>query len=309
MIVGFDTNDDAAVYRINDEQAIVQTVDFITPMFNDPFIFGQVAAANSLSDVYAMGGKPLTVLNLVCFDGCNFSKDVLKQILAGGLDKIRESGALLIGGHTIDDLEMKYGLSVTGMINPGKVLKNNTGKIGNKIILTKPLGAGILTTALKAEMITEPELKEAIFYMTMLNKTASEIALNFSITGMTDVTGFGLIGHLGEMVNDRTAIKLFSDKILLMQHTREMAEMGMIPGGSYRNRDYFKQIVDYTGFSQNEADDIYYYDTQTSGGLLIAVDDGDSANLISALHAAGLTASVVIGEIVERKTEHKIYLN
>lgn len=287
----------------------MQTVDFITPMFNDPFIFGQVAAANSLSDVYAMGGKPLTVLNLVCFDGCNFSTEILKQILAGGLSKIRESGAHLVGGHTIDDLEMKYGLSVTGTVHPDKVLKNNGGQIGDKIILTKPLGAGILTTALKAEMIEESELAEAIHYMTMLNKTGCETALNFAVNGMTDVTGFGLIGHLCEMTTEQTAIRLFTRQIPLMSKVAEMANFGMIPGGSHRNRDYFKEVVDYTDFAMEEDQDIYFYDTQTSGGLLIAVEAASADSLLKALHNAGLTASVVIAEISEKVSPYKILLN
>lgn len=307
--MGFDTSDDAAVYRLNEEQALVQTVDFITPMFNDPFIFGQVAAANSLSDVYAMGGKPLTVLNLVCFDGCNFSTEILKKILAGGLSKIQESGALLVGGHTIDDLEMKYGLSVTGTVHPDKVLKNNGGKIGDKIILTKPLGAGILTTALKAEMLAESELTEAIHYMTMLNKTGCETALNFPVHGMTDVTGFGLIGHLCEMTTEQTTIRLFSKQVPLMPKVEEMANMGMIPGGSYRNRDYFKAVVDYTDFALAADQDIFFYDTQTSGGLLIAVEQSSADLLLKALHMAGLTDSAIIAEIIEKKPPYKISLN
>jgi len=287
----------------------VQTVDFITPMFNDPFTFGQVAAANSLSDVYAMGGKPLTVLNLVCFDGCNFSTEILKQILAGGLSKIKESGALLVGGHTIDDLEMKYGLSVTGTVHPDRVLKNNGGQIGDKIILTKPLGAGILTTALKAEMIEESELTEAIHYMTMLNKTGCETAINFAVNGMTDVTGFGLIGHLCEMTTEQTSIRLFTRQVPLMAKVAEMANFGMIPGGSYRNRDYFKEVVDYTDFAMEEDQDIYFYDTQTSGGLLIAVEAASADSLLKALHNAGLTASAVIAEISEKDSPFKILLN
>ena len=216
-LVDFKTNDDSSVYKISDDIAMVQTVDFITPVVNDPYKFGQIAAANSLSDIFAMGAKVHTALNIVAYDNCHITKEMLHEILQGGLDKVKESGGVILGGHTIEDLEMKYGLSVTGIVHPKKFVRNNSIKSGDKIILTKPIGLGVITTGIKADMAPQSAIDKAAFHMSFLNKIASEIAIEIGVNAMTDVTGFGLLGHLYEMTNNSASVHLELNSIPIIE--------------------------------------------------------------------------------------------
>lgn len=278
LIVGLDTSDDAAVYKINDEQAIIQTLDFFTPVVDDPYMFGQIAAANSLSDVYAMGGKPLTALNIVCFPS-NHDMDVLTEIMRGGADKVREAGALLVGGHTVDDEVPKYGLSVIGMVHPSKVLANNGAKPGDVLILTKPIGTGILNTAIKAELLDENDIDELSRIMALLNKTAAEGMETVEVNGCTDITGFGLAGHIIEMSKaSHVTIEIEVSKVITFPKVIEHARMGIVPGGTYRNRDYLVGNMTIDENLEPVYQDIIF-DPQTSGGLLVSLK-ADQAELL-----------------------------
>jgi len=292
-------NDDSGVYKISDEIAIVQTVDFITPVVDDPYIYGQIAAANSLSDIYAMGAQVNTVLNIVAYDSCNITKDMLHEILRGGMDKVKESGGVVLGGHTIEDIEMKYGLSVTGTVHPDKILRNNKTKPGDKIILTKPLGMGVITTSLKADEASKNAIEKAIFHMTSLNKTASELAVEIGVNAMTDVTGFGLLGHLFEMLNNKTSVKLDFNSIPFIEEAFELAELGFFPGGSIRNERYFQKHVKILKNSIPEHKITLMFDAQTSGGLLISVPSEKAQNLLDKIKLAGIEWAVIIGEVVD----------
>ncbi len=303
--MGLDTSDDAAVYQLNDEMALIQTLDFFTPVVDDPYTFGQIAAANALSDVYAMGGKPTVAMNIVCFPNC-LDPSMLKDILLGGADKVKESGALLVGGHSVEDEEPKYGLSVSGMVHPAKVLANNTAKPGDILILTKPLGLGILNTAIKAEMATEVQYRRAVDAMTTLNKYAVEALEAVDIHACTDITGFGLIGHGKELAEGSgVSVELFSDRIPVIEGAEELAKMGIIPGGMYANRKYMENSVE--NHSKNQAMVDIMYDPQTSGGLLIAIDPEDREKALKALETMGRSAFGEVGRVVERK-EKTIYI-
>jgi len=270
LIIGLDTSDDAAVYRLNNEQAIIQTLDFFTPMVDDPYLFGQVAAANSLSDVYAMGGTPILALNIVCFPNC-LSPDVLQEILRGGSEKVMEAGASTVGGHSVEDDEPKYGLSVTGLVNPGKVWANQGAKPGDVLILTKPLGSGILSTAIKADLISPEIIERAINWMRLLNKYAAEPAQKRNISAATDITGFGFIGHAIEMIqNSSVDLKIMAKALPVMEGAKDMAEMGIIPAGAYRNKTHVQGLVQYHEQIPLWLQDIAS-DPQTSGGLLISL--------------------------------------
>jgi len=300
-IVAFDTSDDAGAYQISDEIVIIQTVDFITPVVNDPYKFGQIAAANSLSDVFAMGARVHTALNIVAYDSCNITKEMLHEMLRGGLDKVKEAGGVILGGHTIEDLEMKYGLSVTGIVHPDKILRNNTIQPGDKIILTKPLGLGVITTGIKADMTPQSAIEEATFQMSFLNKTASEIAVEIGVNAMTDVTGFGLLGHLYEMTNDTVSVHLELNSIPIIEEAFELAETGLFPGGSFRNERYFKPHVSLKCKSYTQHHLMLLYDAQTSGGLLISVPGDKADKLLDKLKLAGLEWSSIIGEVSDGK--------
>jgi selenide, water dikinase len=295
-------NDDAGVFQITDEIAIVQTVDFITPVVDDPYIFGQIAAANSLSDIYAMGAEVSTALNIVAYDSCNVSKKMLNEILRGGSDKVREAGGVILGGHTIEDVEMKFGLSVTGMVHPKKILRNNTTKIGDKIILTKPIGLGVITTSIKANEAPKSAIEKAIFHMSFLNKTASELAIKFGANALTDVTGFGLLGHLYEMTNSKISVQLEFAKIPIIEEAFELAEDGFFPGGSFRNERYF---MPFTKIDNSIAafKRTLLFDAQTSGGLLISVPQENAKKLLDSLRLAGIEFAEIIGEVVSSKKE------
>ena len=298
MLVGLETSDDAGVYRLNDEMALVQTVDFFTPIVDDPFTFGQVAAANALSDVYAMGGTPLTAMNLVAFPIQTLSSSILKEILRGGLSKIDEAGVALVGGHTIEDQEIKYGLSVTGIVHPDKILSNAKALAGDKLVLTKPLGTGIISTALKAEMASEKAVKEMVESMIALNQKASERMKTFGAHACTDITGFGFIGHVLEMVTaSRIGMVIDSKKIPLLSGVMEYAGLGLIPGGTYSNRRFYSCRVEVDSSVSNLLMDILY-DPQTSGGLLISLPPGQAGALVEALEKEDGVHSSIIGEVV-----------
>jgi len=300
LIVGIETSDDAAVYKLNDETAIIQTLDFFTPVVDDPYTFGQIAAANSLSDVYAMGGKPTVALNIVCFPSC-LSIDILGEILKGGADKVIEAGAVVIGGHTVDDNEPKYGLSVMGVVHPDKVLKNYGAKIGDVLIITKPLGTGIINTAIKGEIASEQAYNEAVKVMSTLNKYAGEIIVNYDITACTDITGFGLMGHAYEMASaSQVTLKLFKDKIPYIESAKEYAQMGLVPAGSYNNRNYIEGKYEFNDTPEWMKDILF--DPQTSGGLIITCSREESEKLMSELSRLELPSSI-IGEAMERQGE------
>lgn len=305
--MGFDTSDDAGVFKVNDELALVQTLDFITPVVDDPYLYGQIAAANSLSDIFAMGATVQTVLNMVAYDSCHLTKEMLSDILRGGLDKVKESGGIVLGGHTVEDLEMKYGLAVTGYVHPQKILRNNTIKPGDKIILTKPLGMGVISTAIKAEMASKSAIDTAAFHMAYLNKKAAEIALEVGVNAMTDVTGFGLIGHMYEMTNKMASIEVDTDEIAIIKEAFEYASFGLFPSGSYNNMEHFKTKIKIT--NKNISDDkvMLMYDAQTSGGLMISVPGNKADILLSKLKSAGMEwCSIIAG--VKDSTERKLYL-
>jgi len=297
--VGLDTSDDAAVYQLNEEMALIQTLDFFTPVVDDPYTYGQVAAANALSDVYAMGGKPIVAMNIVCFPNC-LDPSVLKDILLGGADKVKESGALLVGGHSVEDDEPKYGLSVSGMVHPSKVLANNTARPGDILILTKPLGLGILNTAIKAEMTTDAQYRDAVDTMITLNKYAMEALEEIEIHACTDITGFGIIGHGKELAEGSgVSVEFFSEQIPVIDGAEDLAKMGIIPGGMYTNRKYMEHAVE--NHCENEAMLDIMYDPQTSGGLLISIPEEQRDKALAALEKMGKTPFAEVGRVIEKK--------
>jgi len=299
--------EDAGVYKLSEELAIVQTVDFFTPIVDDPYAFGQIAAANALSDVYAMGGKPLTAMNIVCFPVNNMDMSVLNSILAGGLDKMREAGVTLVGGHSIDDKELKYGLAVTGTIHPLKVILNTGAKAGDKLILTKPLGVGIINTALKGGMADESTVAKAIDCMSALNKKAAELMLTVEVHACTDITGFGFLGHACEMVDGSDiGMVMNSRAVPFFPEAMELASMGMVPGGTQRNRDYRMSMIEIADGVSDYLLDILF-DPQTSGGLLIAVAESDAESLVNKMHEDDITDAKIIGRVVA-KPKGKIVL-
>jgi selenide,water dikinase len=303
VIVGMDTGDDAGVYRISDSEALIQTVDFITPVVDDPFTFGRIAACNSLSDVYAMGGRPITALNIVCFPTKKFTLDILQEIIRGGLDAMEEAETQLVGGHSVDDPELKYGLSVTGVVRTDRVVRNNALRHGDAVILTKPLGTGVIATAVKAGVADGAVMGPFIGSMAALNKYASEIMMKHGVHACTDVTGFGLIGHLGEMLGDKTMeIVVDSRSLPVLPGAREAARNGFIPGGMYRNREFIGGICSPDSSVPQDLLDICH-DPQTSGGLLIAVDGKSAAELIAGLHAGGVAAAAIIASVAESQSQ------
>ncbi len=302
MIVGSDTSDDAAVYKINEETALVQTLDFFTPVVDDPYVYGQIAAANSLSDVYAMGGQPLTAMNIVCFSDC-LELEVLEQILKGGADKTAEAGALLVGGHSVKDNEPKYGLSVTGTVHPEKVLTNNTARVGDYLILTKPLGLGVLNTAIKADAASKEQYDMAVETMITLNKYAIESLEGLNISSCTDITGFGFLGHAYEIAKgSKVSLEVYSDKVPLIKGAVEFANMGMIPMGAYSNKSYIEDYIQ-VGANVEEAIEDLLYDPQTSGGLLLAIHEDDVEKALERLSTGIDTQFAVVGKVINKKDE------
>lgn len=298
IIVGTETSDDAGVFRLRPDLAIVNTVDFFTPIVDDPYVFGQVAATNALSDVYAMGAEPTTALNIVCFPRGKMDIQVLGEILKGGGEKVREAGAVVIGGHSIIDEEIKYGMAITGVVHPDRVIRNVGIKDGDALILTKPLGTGIITTALKNGKAPQESIEKAISSMITLNKTASIIMRNYPVHACSDITGYGLLGHALEMTSggDITLI-LESTKLPLINATSDLAEAGYLTGGSKRNREYLngKMAVD-PSIQQGLVETAL--DPQTSGGLLIALPEKDAGKLVKELRANGVESASTIGYAV-----------
>lgn len=295
ILVGRETSDDAGVYRLDAETALVQTIDFITPVVNDPYDFGRIAAANALSDVYAMGGRPLTAMNVVCFPVKTMDKAILREILRGGLEKIHEAGAVLVGGHSIEDPEIKYGLSVTGLVHPERVLSNSGARTGDVFILTKPIGTGILATAIKAGLASDEAQGLAIETMATLNRRAAEIMEPYPVNSCTDVTGFGLLGHALEVAKaSKVSITLFSGKVPLLPQVLDAVRMGLVPGGSFANRSFCAGKVRSHGAIDPLLLDILA-DAQTSGGLLISLPEDRSVDLLTDLRSNGVPNAAVIG--------------
>ena len=291
LIVGIDTSDDAAVYKLNDEMATIQTLDFFTPIVDDPYTFGQIAAANSLSDVYAMGGKPIVALNIVCFPNC-LNMNILGEILRGGADKVLEAGAVIVGGHTVQDDEPKYGLSVTGIVHPDKVLKNYGSETGDILILTKPIGLGIINTAIKAKIASKEAYEKAVKVMAYINKYAGEIITHYNITSCTDITGFSLIGHAYEMAEpSKKTFRIFKDAIPFIKEAKEYASMGLIPAGCYENKRYLegKYLINNV---ESWMEDILF-DPQTSGGLLISCKEKDYIDILTRLEKLEVESAVI----------------
>ncbi len=307
VIVGLDRADDAGVYRVNDDLALIQTVDFFTPIVDDPYWFGQIAAANALSDVYAMGGVPKTAMNLVGFPLEQMDMSILREILQGGLDKMKEAGVVLVGGHSVEDPELKYGLSVTGFIHPKRILTKKNLKDGDQLILTKPLGTGIVNTAIKGGIASREVAESVTHLMARLNQKPAEIMSRYRVHACTDITGFGLLGHLAEMVLDSgCGIRLQGDQIPIIPEAREYAQMGFIPAGAYRNREFRAGMTEF-GLSVDRFLQDLLFDPQTSGGLLISVSEKDSADLLRELKTGGVHDAVIIGDVIS-PSEEKIFV-
>ena len=303
-MVGFDTSDDACVYRVTDQIAAIHTVDFFTPIVDDPFWFGQIAAANALSDVYAMGGRPAVAMNLLCVPNC-LSQETVRKILEGGHQKAVEAGCVIAGGHTIQDNEPKYGLCVTGYVHPDKVLRNVGARPGDALVLTKPIGTGVLTTAAKADLLEPEQYDRLVRSMAQLNAKAAEAMLQCrEIHACTDVTGFGLLGHADEMAaGSGVTIRIYSRRLPLLPGALELAEMGIIPAGAYRNRDYVMPRLS-VGENVPQARLDLISDPQTSGGLLIALPMEEAGALVDALRA-DCPDSAIIGTVLP-KTDHTL---
>lgn len=298
LIIGYEGSEDAGVYALSEEIALVESVDFITPIVDDPFIYGQIAVSNALSDIFAMGAVPKTALNLLMWDRDHLSKEMIGEILKGGASKLKEAKVTLLGGHSIVDREQKYGLSVSGVVHPKKIWRNHSAKVGDVVILTKALGSGILATALKLGKLAFSEDLDVVISMSKLNAKASEIANDFEIHACTDVTGFGLVGHLLEMCGEDKSLEIFTEKIPLFEGVQEWIAQGVIPNGSKENYHFLLQKVQNTlSFEQG----IAYFDTQTSGGLLLALPSNQANTLLDLLKKAGYERSAIIGEFVPKK--------
>ncbi|MGL4107969.1 selenide, water dikinase SelD [Clostridium sp. LP20] len=298
LLVGFDKKDDALVYKVSDDKVVIQTVDFFPPMVDDPYTFGQIAATNALSDVYAMGGDPAIAMNLLCFPSC-LDPSIMHEILAGGYSKVQEAGAIIAGGHTIADPTPKYGLCVTGFAHPSDILTNSNAKSGDVLVLTKPLGIGILNTATKAELLTLNEIHKVTKVMTELNKYAKESINGLSVNACTDITGFSLIGHGYEMASgSNKTIQFFSHEIPVLPKALEYAKMGIIPEGMYNNLDYLKDNFKASANVSQEIQDVLL-DPQTSGGLLLSMPEKDAKEYLSRMECYTPWARI-IGEVTDK---------
>lgn len=305
LLVGAVTGDDAAVWRLDNNRALVVTADFITPVVDDPRIWGQVAAANAVSDIYAMGGKPLLGLNLVGWNSSELPTDLLSEVLLGAQDIAEQAGFAIAGGHTVDDPEPKFGLAVVGEAHPEHLLTNAGLKVGQKLLLSKPLGVGVITTAIKNDGASTETAQAAMKSMVMLNDTASQIALKFGATGATDVTGFGLLGHLGRAVEEsKVGAQINTEEVLFLPETRELAEAGFIPGGSRRNLEWLNERLEKRDCDETEV--LLLADAQTSGGLLFGVDESKAQEALNELATSGHSASI-IGSVIDE--EGKIVLS
>jgi selenide,water dikinase len=301
-------SEDAGVYKLRDDLAIIQTVDFFTPIVDDPYTFGQIAVTNALGDVYAMGGKPLTAMNIVCFPVKKMDISILREILRGGLDKMREADVLLVGGHSVEDDELKYGLSVTGVIHPDKILFNRGGRVGDKLILTKPLGTGIVSTALKGGVAGESLVAKSTRCMTTLNKAAAELMQEMpDVHACTDITGFGFLGHACEMVdNSDVGMMIRASAVPIFPEIREFVEMGIVPGGLHRNRQYRAKMIEVDPACPDWIVDILF-DPQTAGGLLIALPELQAETLIKKMHSQGIIEAAIVGEVIS-ESKGKIFV-
>jgi selenide, water dikinase len=299
VLVGLETSDDAGVYLLTDDIALVQTADFFTPIVDDPFTFGQIAVVNALSDVYAMGGRPLTALNLVAFPIKTLSPSILREILRGGLSKLEEAGVALVGGHTVEDPEIKYGLSVTGIVHPDRILSNAKARPGDQLILTKPLGTGVISTALKGEMASDEAVQKMVECMLTLNRKASEWMQTLGAHACTDITGFGFIGHALEMAGaSRVGFVIRSNRIPILPKAFEYAAMGLMPGGAHSNRQFFACKVESDRTVSPVLVDLLY-DPQTSGGLLVSLPPVEAEKMVDALRRDGQADAAIVGEIIE----------
>lgn len=288
LLSSIGNNEDASVYQISENLALVQTLDFITPVVDSAYHFGAIAAANALSDIFAMGAEVINALNIVGFDNKNHNLELLGEILAGANDKVQEAYGIVVGGHTIESAEMFFGLSVTGKVHPKKFIANNTAQIGDVIILTKPLGVGILSTALKGGLLEKTHLNSMLESMLTLNLKASRLAVKFKASAMSDVTGFGLLGHLKEMLNPQISIRIFENSLPLLRGVREYFEMGLIPAGAYQNYEFMKKS--YPHLQENA---LLFCSPETSGGLLIALNEKNANALLKALQDEGINAAII----------------
>jgi selenide,water dikinase len=302
LLAGMEHSEDAGVYKLRDDLAIIQTVDFFTPIVDDPYTFGQIAVTNALSDVYAMGGKPLTAMNIVCFPIKKLDVSILRDILRGGLDKMREAGVLLVGGHSVEDDETKYGLAVTGVIHPDQVLMNRGARSGDKLILTKALGTGIVSTAAKAGAAPADLIAKSIAAMTTLNKGAAEIIMETpDVHACTDITGFGLLGHACEMIEDSdVGMHVFASAVPFFEGLQELAEMGILPEGLHRNRQFRMSRIEVSSDCPEWLVDILF-DPQTAGGLLLSVAPEQAAGLLDKFHRSGLKEAAIVGDVTSGK--------
>ena len=299
LIVGMEHGEDAGVYRLSEDLAIIQTVDFFTPIVDDPFTFGQIAAVNALSDVYAMGGRPLTAMNIICFPVRKMELSVLQQVLLGGLNKMQEAGVLLVGGHSVEDDELKYGLSVAGVIHPDRVLLNRGARAGDRLVLTKPLGTGIVSTAVKGGVADEDLQARSVACMTTLNREAAELIVQTpGIHACTDITGFGLVGHAAEMIeNSEVSIRIRTSDVPFFPGIRELVEGGIVPAGLYRNRNFRADMVDVAAGCPPWLVDILF-DPQTAGGLFVALAPERADELVRTMRSRGLGHAAVVGEVL-----------
>ncbi|MBI5795110.1 MAG: selenide, water dikinase SelD [Planctomycetes bacterium] len=301
VLVGPKTFADAGIYKISDDMATVSTLDFFTPVVNNPYDYGQIAAANALSDVYAMGGKPLTAMNILCYPIKSLDRDIVVEILKGSADKVNEAGAVIIGGHTLQDSEIKYGLSVTGIIHPDRVVTNAGARAGDALVLTKPLGTGLIISAIKADKVLEEHINLATRSMVLLNKTASEAMLEAGVSACTDITGFGLMGHAYELAEaSKVTLSFFAGRIPVFDGCERYVKMGLMPGVSKLSKKYLKNAIRVNPKVREELVDVLF-DAQTSGGLLISVPKGKAEILCTKLKERGALTFDVVGEVHQRE--------
>jgi len=299
VLVGLSRADDAGVYKISEDLALIQTVDFFTPVVDDPYWFGQIAAANALSDVYAMGGEPKTALNLIAFPLKRLDLSVMRAVIQGGMEKAGEAGVVLLGGHSVEDEELKYGLSVTGFIHPNRIVTKHGMNVGDRLVLTKPLGTGIVNTAIKGNLASGEITRMVIAIMASLNRTAAAVMREYPVHACTDITGFGLIGHLAEMMQGTNlGLKITLEKVPIIDVALGFAAMGMVPGGTHKNRSFRAPLVDIDEGVDPAMQDILY-DPQTSGGLCIAVEPTSADGLVEHLQSEGVEHAAIIGEVVD----------
>jgi selenide,water dikinase len=297
LLVGGETLDDAGVYALDDAKAVVLTVDVLTPIADDPYTFGQIAAANSLSDVYAMGGRPIATLTILGYPVGEIEHHVIQKVLAGVADKVREAGAVVAGGHTIKDTELKCGLAVFGLVHPQRILRNSTARPGDQLVLTKPLGIGIITTAVRADLAPARAIEQANYLMSQLNRAACEVMCTVGVNAATDVTGFGLLGHAWELAHaSKVDLLLHAAQVPIIPEAIDLARQGLFPAGSLKNLEFMRQRVE---FAPTVSEDLrgLLADAQTSGGLLIAVPAAKTPRLLALLHEAGVTDAAVIGSV------------